>query len=72
MAVKIVRTNDIEILKAVKNEFLMQKKLDHPNIVKVYEMYYDPFKSRMCLILEYVKGKELFDYICTYGALQGT
>jgi hypothetical protein len=34
-------------------------------------MYYDPMRSRVHLILEYVKGKELFDYICEGGAMQG-
>lgn len=67
LAVKIVRTNDIEILKAVKNEFLIQKQLTHERIVKVFEMYYDPLKSRMSLIMERVSGSELFVSICKNG-----
>ena len=69
---KIVRTNDIEILKAVKSEFLLQKALDHPNIVKVYEMYFNPITSRIQIIMELVEGNELFDNLCLYGALTGS
>lgn len=55
----------------MKNEFLTQKQLDNQYIVKVYEMTFNPYKSRLYLILEYVKGRELFDYICSNGALKG-
>jgi len=70
-AVKIIRTNEIEILKAVKTEFLIQKELDHPNIVKVYEMFYNPITSRLQIIMEFIEGTELFETICKNGPLTG-
>lgn len=35
--------------------------LDHPNIVKLYEIYQDP--KNIYLITEYLEGGELFDLI---------
>jgi calcium-dependent protein kinase len=37
------------------------KKLDHPNIVKIFEFYQD--KLNFYLITEYIEGGELFDRI---------
>ncbi len=71
-AVKIIRTNETEILKAVKGEFLMQKELDHPGIVKVYEMYFNPITSRIQIIMELIEGNELFESICKYGPFTGS
>lgn len=68
---KIIRTNEIEILRAVKAEFLMQKELNHPSIVKVYEMYFNPITSRIQIIMEFVEGSELFDSICKSGPMTG-
>ena len=70
-AVKIVRTNDIEILKSIKNEFLISKSLSSENIVKVYEMFYNPVTSRVKIIMELVKGTELFDFIVNNGSFPG-
>ena len=67
----MIRTNDIEILKAVKGEFMIQKELDHPNIVKVYEMYFNPISSRIQIIMEQIEGAELFDKICKEGPFSG-
>jgi len=36
-------------------------KLDHPNIVKYYETYND-YKF-IYLVMEYIKGKQLFKYL---------
>jgi len=62
-AVKIIRTNDVEELKAIKNEYLIQKSIEHPNIVQAYEMYYNPLMSNITIIMEYIEGQELFDII---------
>ena len=70
-AVKIVRSNDIEVLKGIKGEFLLQKNLSHPSIVKVYEMFYNPIASRTKIIMELVKGNELFDIIQNKGPFEG-
>lgn len=70
-AVKIIRTNDTEIIKAIKNEFLIQKELSHPNIVEVYELFYNPITSQIKIVMELVNGKELFDDIVNNGSFEG-
>jgi len=70
-AVKIIRNNDVEMLKAIKMEFLIQKNLSHPNIVQVYEMYFNPLASQVEIVMELVEGCELFDAITAAGALAG-
>ena len=42
------------------NEILIMKKLDHPNIIKLYE-YYIIEKKTFNIIIEYIKGEELFE-----------
>jgi calcium-dependent protein kinase len=39
----------------------IMKKLDHPNILRIYEIYQD--KKRLFLITELCTGGELFDEI---------
>lgn len=43
------------------NEINILKKMDHPNIVKLYEFYED--ETYFHLVTEYIAGGELFDYI---------
>ena len=38
------------------------KKLDHPNILKMYEFYQDD--NRFYIVTELLTGGELFDKIC--------
>ena len=42
-------------------EIEILKKIDHPNIMKIYEFYQD--SKNYYIIMELIKGKELFDYI---------
>lgn len=70
-AVKITRSNDIELIKAIKNEYLIQKHLFHPNIVRAYEMYYNPITSRVKIVMEMVNGSELFEVIEKNGPFVG-
>lgn len=42
-------------------EILTLKKIDHPNIVTIYEMFKDD--ERLYLVMEYVEGQELFDFV---------
>ena len=45
----------------MNNEIKILKQLDHPNIVKLYEIYND--SKNIYLITEYLEGGELFDLI---------
>jgi hypothetical protein len=71
-AVKIIRSNDTEFLKAIKNEYIIQKHLFHPNIVRAYEMFYNPITSRVKIIMEVINGSELTELIQKEGRFTGT
>ena len=44
-----------------EEEINLVKKLDHPNIFKIFEFYKD--KLNYYLITEFLEGGELFDYV---------
>lgn len=46
----------------IVHEVSSLNKLDHPNIVKYFETYND--SKYIYLVMEYVKGLQLFDKIC--------
>lgn len=60
-----VKTIDLEKLTgnyhSCVSEILTLKKVDHPNIVKIYEIFKD-YKN-LYIVMEYVEGKELFEYV---------
>jgi calcium-dependent protein kinase len=45
----------------IAQEILTLKRADHPNIVKLFEIYKD--MDKLYLVMEYIEGKELFDFI---------
>ena len=55
-----IKENEIDDLQ-IKNEIDILKKLDHPNIVKIYEFY--DTKKNYFIITEYCKHGELYSYI---------
>ena len=52
-------------LLAVEREIVVMKLIDHPNILKLYDVW--ETSSSLYLVLEYVQGGELFDYLCNEG-----
>lgn len=48
-------------LKAFEEEMQILRKLDHPNILKLFEVFED--NRKFFLVTEYCKGGELFDEI---------
>lgn len=38
------------------NEIAVMKELDHPNLVKLYEVIYDPSNNKLLMSMEYVEG----------------
>eukprot|EP01069_Polyplicarium_translucidae_P001351 Polyplicarium_translucidae@DN1633_c0_g1_i1.p1 len=64
-AVKIVYKPRIENLTRLKREILIMKRLDHPNIIKLFEVYED--QKNLYLIMELCTGGELFDRIIKSG-----
>jgi len=48
-------------MKSLRAEIAIMKKLDHPNIVKLYDVLEDD--TKIMLALEYVSGGSLRDYL---------
>jgi len=42
-------------------EMAVLKQLDHPNIIKLYEIFED--EKYICLVIELMEGGELYDMI---------
>mmetsp|Transcript_4236 Transcript_4236/g.5926 ORF Transcript_4236/g.5926 Transcript_4236/m.5926 type:complete len:566 (-) Transcript_4236:14-1711(-) len=59
-------------LRNIYREIKIMKLLDHPNIVKLFETIEVPEKNSTCLVLEYIEGGELFDYIVNKERLTET
>lgn len=55
------------ILQALEREIVIMKLIDHPNILRLYDVW--ETSSELYLILEYAEGGELFDYLCDRGPL---
>jgi serine/threonine protein kinase len=52
---------------SVEREIVVMKLINHPNIMKLYDVW--ETSTDLYLILEYVQGGELFDYLCMNGRL---
>jgi len=68
VAVKVIDKNkqDDEQIVLLRREITIMRKLDHPNIVKLYDVY-DEDKT-ISLVLEYVRGGEFYDEIVKRGS----
>ncbi|KAI0923775.1 hypothetical protein AcV5_009234 [Taiwanofungus camphoratus] len=84
-AVKIVSKNNLlnsrmslrslgdeaeRILHSIEREIVIMKLIDHPNIMRLYDVW--ETSTELYLILEYVEGGELFDYLCNKGKLSSS
>ena len=58
---------DQEMIESFENEVATLKVLDHPNILKLYEVFED--KKKYFLVTELCLGGELFDEIINKGRL---
>ena len=52
-------------MRCVIKEIEVLRTLNHPNIVKLYEIYESP--NYICLIMEYAKGEDLFTHLKNKG-----
>eukprot|EP01107_Rhizomastix_libera_P017273 TRINITY_DN795_c0_g1_i4.p1 TRINITY_DN795_c0_g1~~TRINITY_DN795_c0_g1_i4.p1 ORF type:complete len:731 (-),score=191.70 TRINITY_DN795_c0_g1_i4:87-2246(-) len=72
VAIKIIKKDQLmqkpSLYKKVEREIAVLKVLDHPNVVKLYEVY--ETSKYLFLITEYIDGGELFDYIISKGCLE--
>jgi len=64
-AIKAIAKNKVTNPESFKNEIEIMRKLDHPNIIKLYETFEDA--RNVYLVMELCKGGELFDRITQKG-----
>ncbi|KAK2950847.1 putative serine/threonine protein kinase [Blattamonas nauphoetae] len=62
------RIHDIADMERITREINVMKLLDHPNVVKLYEVI--DTQRHIYIITEFVSGGELFDYIVHHGRLK--
>jgi len=73
VALKIIRVRteaEERDLKYIGREIKIMKFLCHENIVQLLDVIEMPEKRSTCLVLEYVSGGELFDFIVANGRLK--
>jgi len=71
VAIKFVKKSNLTTPKqaqALMREVQIMKLLNHPHIVKVFEVLED--EENIIVIMEYVSGGELFDHIIAHGRLK--
>ncbi|MEX0597421.1 MAG: serine/threonine-protein kinase [Candidatus Paceibacterota bacterium] len=74
VAIKRVDINDLNKnrngknlkINKIWNEIEIMKELDHPNIIKLYDVYIDIKNEYLYLIMEFCDGGDLSDYINDY------
>ncbi|CAM9257667.1 unnamed protein product [Lampetra fluviatilis] len=70
VAVKILNRHKIrslDVVGKIKREIQNLKLFRHPHIIKLYQVISTP--TDFFMVMEYVSGGELFDYICKNGRL---
>lgn len=60
-AIKAIQKKSVKDLQTFVNEVKILQALDHPNIIKLYEIW--EWNEVCFLVLEYCDGGELFQYI---------
>ncbi|CAG0879801.1 unnamed protein product [Cyprideis torosa] len=71
VAVKILnreKIKDLDVVNKIKREIQNMKVFRHPHIIKLYQVISTP--SDIFMVMEYVSGGELFDYIVRHGRLK--
>eukprot|EP00966_Prymnesium_polylepis_P218767 5062691-Prymnesium_polylepis.1 len=66
VAVKIIEKGMLDDINNVRLEIEIMQMIDHPHVLKLYELYDEP--KRMHLVMELATGGELFDRIANRGA----
>lgn len=71
VAIKILDKEKVlknKMVEQIKREIATMKLIKHPNVVRLYEVMGS--KTKIFLVLEFVKGGELFDKIVNHGRMR--
>jgi len=66
VAIKVIDKAKVEDMNDIQREIEVMGMLDHPHVIKLFEIYDEP--KKMMLIMELVSGGELFDRIVAKGS----
>jgi serine/threonine protein kinase len=62
VAIKVIKLEKLmSQYYSIVQEIYALKKIDHPNVVKIHEIFKD--ERKLYIVMEYVEGKELFDFV---------
>ena len=61
----LTHTRSLDVAEKIRREIQILKLFRHPHIIKLYEVISTP--TDIFMIMEYVSGGELFDYIGEEG-----
>ncbi|KAG8929179.1 hypothetical protein FRC02_005911 [Tulasnella sp. 418] len=67
MSMSKLSEEEDKILQSIEREIVIMKLIDHPNILRLYDVW--ETKNELYLVLEYVEGGELFDHLVQSGRL---
>lgn len=59
LAVKIIRTNDVELIEVAYEEYKLLRSIYHENIVKMHDAFYNQMKCTMYLVMTMVQGQSM-------------
>jgi len=65
VAIKFIDKSKVEDMNDIQREIEIMQMIEHPNVIKLYEIYDEP--KKMNLVMELVTGGELFDRIVSKG-----
>ena len=66
VAIKIIDKSKVEDMNDITREVEIMENCNHPNVIKLYEIFEEP--KKMNLVMELVTGGELFDEIVSRGS----
>lgn len=73
VAIKTIKFSNIKTemeRKHLDRERRVMSLLNHPNIVRLHKVVDDPERGCCYMVMEYVAGGELFDYIVSHGRIK--
>jgi len=58
-AVKIIRTQDEELIEIAYSEYKILKSIDHKNIIKMHDAFLNQMNGTMYLVMDMANGRNL-------------
>lgn len=62
----MIRNKDEEYQHIAMKEFHLLQTMNHPNIVKMHEVYYNKLRETLYFVMDFVEGYTLKNYIKLY------